>query len=219
MCRRTSISAIGAVLLLVACGHQQAVRAPQSTSSSEAASHGLDTLRKLVNASNYRSMGFDSVDEVRSASLGDPLHIYMVRLDQLRDYQSNADPDKLLSDVDQELYPVVVVGSVRSAVLVEKQGEKWAAVSFGGANLVKALAQRRSDSAATSKTAAASYFEVHVAALNMYFLGFHQEDRLMLIPLVDDPQYKFSAGSPLPASDVFAALVPAAKAVPTDRPL
>lgn len=216
---RTCCTAILALSLLVACGQRQPARAPQSASSSQAASQGLETLRKLVNSNNYRSMGFESLDEVRSDSLGDPLHVYLVRLDQLREFQPGGDPEKLLSDIGQDLYPVLVAGSVRSAVLVEKQGEQWSAVGFGGANLVKALGQRRSENSTMSKGAAASYFEVHVAALNMYFLGYRQEKRLMLVPLVDDPQYKFSAGKPIPAADAFITLVPVAKALRTDKPL
>ena len=72
--RRPSISAaLLACAFLAACAKQEPARPPQSASSAEAASNGLTTLRKLVNASNYRSMGFESQDELRSASLGDPL--------------------------------------------------------------------------------------------------------------------------------------------------
>jgi hypothetical protein len=212
-------AAILALFLLAACGTQQPARPPQSASPAEAASNGLSTLRSLVNTNNYRSMGFESLDEVQSASLGEPLPVYMVRLDKLREFQPGGDPEKLLGEIGQQLYPVLVNGAPRSAVVVEKQGEQWSPVSYGGANLVKALGQRRSEHAATMKTAAPAYFEVHVAALNLYFLGYRQESKLMLIPLVDDPQYKFTAGTPVPAADAFAALVPAAKAVPNDKPL
>ncbi|MGB6633092.1 MAG: hypothetical protein WBE52_17775, partial [Terriglobales bacterium] len=184
-----------------------------------AASSGLATLRKLVNANNYRSMGFESQDEVNSGLLGDPLHVFLVRLDLLRQFQPGGDPDKLLSDIGEELYPVLVNDAPRSAVVVEKQGEQWSPVSYGGANLVKALAQRRAGNSAMAKAAAPTYFEVHVAALNMYFLGYRQKTKLMLIPLVDDPKYKFAAGTPVPAANAFTALVPAAKAVPNDKPL
>jgi hypothetical protein len=217
MRRRTCILIL-ALCLLPGCSRSPG-HAPQNGSSSLAASHGLETLRKLVNAANYRSMGFESLDEVRSASLGDPLHLYLVRLDQLRGFQPGGNPETLLTDIGQDLYPVLVAGSVRSAVLVEKQGEQWSAVGFGGANLAKALGQRRSANSAVSEAAAPSYFEVHVAALSMYFLGYRQENRLMLVPLVDDPKYKFSAGTPVPADNVFAVLAPAAKALQTDKPL
>ncbi len=219
MRRPPIFAAILALAFLAACSKQPPARPPQSASSAEAASNGLATLRKLVNASNYRSMGFESQDELSSASLGDPLRVFMVRLDQLREFSSGADPEKLLSDVGEELYPVLVKGAPRSAVLVQKQGEQWSPVRYGGANLVKALAQRRSENSATVKAAAPAYFEVHVAALNLYFLGYRQEAKLMLIPLADDPQYKLTAGTPLLAADAFVILVPAAKAVPNDKPL
>ncbi|MBZ5616835.1 MAG: hypothetical protein LAO23_22765 [Acidobacteriia bacterium] len=219
MRRASTFAAILAFVFLAACAPQQPARPPQSTSSGEAASSGLATLRKLVNANNYRSMGFESQDEVNSGSLGDPLHVFLVRLDLLRQFQPGGDSEKLLSDIGEELYPVLVNGAPRSAVLVEKQGEQWSPVSYGGANLVKALAQRRAGNSAMAKAAAPTYFEVHVAALNMYFLGYRQETKFMLIPVIDDPKYKFAAGTPVPAAEAFAALVPAAKAVPMDKPL
>src|SRR5579863_5071430 len=153
-------AAILALFLLAACGTQQPARPPQSASPAEAASNGLSTLRSLVNSNNYRSMGFESLDEVQSASLGEPLPVYMVRLDQLREFQPGGDPEKLLGEIGQQLYPVLVNGAPRSAVVVEKQGEQWSPVSYGGANLVKALGQRWSENAATMKTAAPAYFEV-----------------------------------------------------------
>ncbi len=218
MRRPSTFAAILAFFFLAACGRQKPAQPPQSASSGEAASSGLATLRKLVNANNYRSMGFESQDEVNSASLGNPLHIFLVRLDQLRQFQPDGDPEKLLSDIGEELYPVLVNGAPRSAVVVEKRNEQWSPVSYGGANLVKALAQRRAGNSAMAKTEEPTYFEVHVAALNIYFLGYRQGAKLMLIPLVDDPKYKFAAGTPVPAADAFATLVPAAKAVPNDRP-
>jgi hypothetical protein len=219
MRRPPIFAAILTFAFLAACAKQEPARPPQSASSGEAASNGLATLRKLVNANNYRSMGFESQDEVNSASLGERLPVFLVRLDQLREFQSGGDPEKLLNDIGEELYPVLVNGATRSAVLVQKQGAQWAPVSYGGANLVKALGQRRSENSALLKTAAPPYFEVHVAALNIYFLGYRQESRLLLVPLADDPRYKFTAGTPLPAADALAALVPAAKALPNDKPL
>jgi hypothetical protein len=219
MRRASTFAAILALVFLAACAQKEPARPPQSASSGEAASSGLATLRKLVNANNYRSMGFESQDEVNSGSLGDPLHVFLVRLDLLRQFQPGGDPEKLLSDIGEELYPVLVNGAPRSAVVVEKQSEQWSPVSYGGTNLVKALAQRRAGNSAMVRAAAPTYFEVHVAALNMYFLGYRQETKLMLIPLVDDPKYKFVAGTPVLAADAFTALVPAAQAVPNDKPL
>lgn len=218
MRRPPVFAAVFALAFLAACAKQQSARPPVSASSGEAASNGLVTLRKLVNANNYRSMGFESQEEVNSASLGERLPVFLIRLDQLREFQSDGDPEKLLTDIGEELYPVLVNGAARSAVLVQKQGSQWSPVSYGGANLVKALGQRRSENSAQLKTAAPAYFEVHVAALNMYFLGYRQESKLMLIPLADDAQYKFTAGTPAPAGEVFAALARAAKAVPNETP-
>ena len=52
---------------------------------------------------------------------------------------------------------------------------------------------------------------VHVAALNLYFLGYRVDGRLMLTPLESHSTYKLEGGAVLRADQVFATLAPVAQ--------
>jgi hypothetical protein len=197
---------------------QQAPPPPAAGSSQEAATAGLDTLRRLAGAGNFREMGFEAPEQAQAATLGEPLHVYLVRLDQLRAYQPGTDPESLLNDVGQDLYPVRVANGTRSSILVAKTAAGWRAVGFGGAKLAKAADQRRMEKMAEAKAPPTAYAEIHVAALNLYFLSYREGTQLMLVPLVDDPDKRFHVGIPIPAGDAFALLARQAKSIDPDVP-
>jgi len=96
----------------------------------------LTTLRKLTTEETFRDLGFESVNEAERATLGEPIQFFYVRLDQLREFKPEDDPNELLIDAKRYLYPVLVDGKLRSAVTVEMLKGKFVAVGFGGASLV-----------------------------------------------------------------------------------
>jgi hypothetical protein len=176
--------------------------------SREPATKSLETFRQLVTERNYQAMGFTSADEVKSATLGEPLLTYFVRLDRLREYQPTTDPNTMLSGGDEVIYPIQVGQQVRSSIRLTQHGGSWQAVSFGGPRLSRALFEARARQAAAPAT---SYMAVAVPALNLQFLGVKAGQKLTLISLQDNPRAKLTAGSALPAEQVFASLVPLAK--------
>jgi hypothetical protein len=180
----------------------------------EAATRALETLQKMITPQNFKAMGFESLDEVKAAALGEPLALFYVRLDQLREFQPGTDPNTLLTDVGQMIYPVTVREQTRSSIVVAKTEETWKAVRFGGPNLIKAVAEVRKGSppSTTAAPAVSASFLVEVPALKVYFLGSRSDQRLTLTPLLDDPTVKFKAGVPMPAEEALGALVPIAKA-------
>jgi hypothetical protein len=206
------VMASSAALFMVfalAC-HKQPKSPSPAHQPEDAAMRGLATLQKMITPQNFKSMGFETFDEVRSATLGEPLAIFQVRLDQLRAYEPGEDPNKLLVDSGQMIYPVATNGSVRSSIVVVKTEEIWKATRFGGPNLIQALAKSRSAEAQSSQAAEKPYFVVQIPALSMYFLGYRVGGRLMLTPLLDDPAHKFKAGEAMPADVVLGELVGAA---------
>ena len=100
---------------------------------------------------------------------------------------------------------------MKSSIIVEGSGNEWKASSFGGPHLVQQMARYRTDVTTRLNAAADSVTVVHVAALNLYFLGYRVDGRLMLTPLENHPDYKLEAGSSQPADQVFAALAPIAR--------
>jgi hypothetical protein len=172
----------------------------------EAASHGIGVLQKLVNDQNYRTMGFDSVEEVKQAQLGQPFDVFNIGLDQLKSYRTGANANTLLSKSAETIFPVTVGGQVKSSVTIVQKEGGYKPSSFGNAEVVKSLSRyRRGDLAAND-------FVVRVLAFNLYFLGRKVEDRLFLTPVVEDPRIKLRPGESVPAEIVLEELVPLANA-------
>jgi hypothetical protein len=215
-------SVILSILLTAGCdkiGSAGKEQAPPKTftDAQAAATESLSTFRQLVNAQNYKELGFESAEEVANAKLGEPIHVLVVPLNQLRQYEPGSDPNKLLTDFNQIHYPVVVGDQVRSAILVDQVGGKWKAGTFGAAKLAKLIAAARKGTQTSTPSQDAV---VEVPSLGLYFLGHRTEDnKLTLTPLTDNPTFGFRAGGAMPAEEVFAALVPAAKSLNTDAPM
>jgi len=216
------ISVILSIFLTAGCdkiksaGKQQ--MPPKTFADAQAAAtDSLSTFRELVNAQNYKELGFESPEEVANATLGEPIHVLVVSLNQLRQYEPGSDPNRLLTDFNQIHYPVVVGDQVRSAILVDQVNGKWKAGTFGATNLAKLIATARKG---TQTSNPSQDVVVEVPSLGLYFLGHRTEDnKLTLTPLTDYAVFGLRAGGEMPAEEVLAALVPAAKSLNTDAPM
>lgn len=172
------------------------------TAAETASIAALDTLLKLVNAGNYRALGFDSLSDTTAAARGDPLVIYYVRLDSLRVYHAGKDPQLLLDGGDRVLYPVLVRGQTLSSFTLARDAAGWKGVSYGDPKKSKLVWGVLHNSSPMER-----YFLVEVLALGVDFLGFETSGKLMLVPLLDDRKLRWTAGVPLLAENVFAKLV------------
>jgi hypothetical protein len=177
-----------------------------------AATQSLTIFRRLVNNQNYRDLGFESPDEVANATLGEPLPVMFVRLDQLRGYQAGTDVNSLLGQSNEVNFPVIANNQVRSSVVVEQVNGRWKTGTLGNGALAKHIAAVRRD-----RTGAAL---VHFAALGLYFLGERNTDnKWTLTPLVSNSELNLAAGRPIPAEEVFTRLAGAAKTLRDDAPM
>jgi hypothetical protein len=182
---------VAVVLFLGGCQTSQ----PRPNHSQEtAAQHGLATLRQIVNAGNYASLGFESEGEVRQATLGEPLQVYRVQLDALRAFTEKTDPETLLVDIRRSLFPVKVGDRVATSIFVTGAREGWRASELGNAAVARLVSRYRHG---------AGDFVVHVPALKSWFVADRTEGKLMLTPVMDDPRTKLRAGETLPADVVF----------------
>ena len=159
-----------------------------------AAKRALVPLQKLVDDKTYKEMGFDNPSEVASAILVEPINVSMVRLDALSQYAMGGNPERLLAEPRRVIYPVEVNKQVKSSIIVEGADAQWKATSFGGPHLVRQIARYRSDVNEKMKPETGSMRVVHVAGLNLYFLGYRVNGPLMLTPLDDYTTFKLTAG-------------------------
>lgn len=202
---RSLVLAIALVILFAGCQSKENPK-PPSPQPQQAAQDGIGVLQKLVNDQNYRAMGFDSVDEVKQAQLGQPLPVFNIPLDKLKGYQPESDPKQLLVKSSETIYPVTVNAQVKSSVTVVQNDAGYAPSSFGNAAIVKSLSQYRQGSTAEGD------FVVRVPALNMYFLARWVDGKLMLVPIADDPRLKLRPGEAVPAETALPQLVALANA-------
>lgn len=151
-------------------------------------------------------MGFESVEEVSAARLGEPLSVFYVPLDQLQNYQPGSDPEELLVSSDRVVYPVTAEDEVRSSIVVEGKNDDWRAIDFGAPNLIRALSDVREEIGKEG-----SEFVVRVPSLNLYFIANRPDNVLMLTPIIDDPRFEFAIGRTLSAEEAFTRILPAAK--------
>jgi len=202
---RSLISIFALVVLLVGCESKQAPK-PPSQQPQQAADTAIGVLQKLVNEQNYRSLGFDSVDEVKQAQLGQPLTVMNIPLEALKGYQPGTDPQTLLVKSSETIYPVTVNAQVKSSVTIVHSEAGYAPSSFGNAPIVKALSQYRQGPNAESQ------FVVRVPALNLYFLGQTVEGKTMIVPIAEDPRFKLRPGEAVSLEAALPELVAAANA-------
>ena len=170
--------------------------APSQTQAM-AAQAGLAAFQGLVNAKNHAALGFTSPEDVRRAHLGEPMPVFLIRLDALQRFQEDTGSDTLLMDAKRALYPVEVDQRVATSLVVTQHDDGWRATDFGNSAVARAVTKHRSSP---------SDFIVHVPALKVYFVGRKTEGRLTLTPVTDDPRFDFPAGEPLPAERVLMAL-------------
>jgi hypothetical protein len=187
------------VFLMIGCSRPKNESKLPAQQRQEAATSAISMLQKLVDGQNYKSLGFQSIDEVRQAQLGQPIEVYNISLEKLKSYQKGQDPKSLLTPSAETIYPVIVGGSVRTGVTIVRKEQGYESSSFGHADIVKRLAQYRRS---------AAEFAVRIPAFNMYFVGRHMETRVVLVPIVNNPQLKVQAGEAAPLEVVVDQLRP-----------
>jgi len=164
----------------------------------------MTILQKLVTEQNYRSLGFESLDEVKEAQLGQPMAVSNIALDKLKSYRQGTDANTLLAASPETIYPVTVRGSVRTSVTIVHKEAGYEPASFGNAEIVKALVRYRQPDAGPNE------FVLRIPAFNMYYVARRVENRLTVIPIVEDPRVKAKAGEPIPVETLLDQLRPLA---------
>lgn len=182
--------------------------------SAAAARQSLPTLAELAKGDNAARMGFAAPGDAEKSELAAPLSDFIVGLDDLRSWQPATDPMSLLRPTGLVVYPVTTGGAVRSSVTLKKQDSAWQAVAFGAPAQSQAVAGARASVADKAKVAENKTFQVRIPAYNLVFVGYVDNGRLMLTPVVDTQRYGLSAGVAVAADQVFARIKPDAERDP-----
>ncbi len=210
---RIALCLLGLLLPLVAADAQApSVRVPKETleGATRAAREALGTFTRLVTARNARDMGFETPEEVRSATVGTPLPEFLIRLDELQRFEAGADPGRLLHENGLFLFPVLVGENVRSSLSIRHDQGAFKAVAFGAPAFIRKAGEvvARIPGGADAHARAVL---VRVPALNVFFVAFEEEGKLLFASVLDDARFGLKAGEPIPAAMALEHLVPAAK--------
>ena len=219
-----TLLALTVVVVTVACNKgatsdtnsNQGRPAETFVDAQSAANASLAVFRQLVNNQNFRDLGFESPDEVASATLGQSVPVVFVRLDQLREYREGTDLNSILTQSTQQNFPVLAKEQVRSSVVVEQVNGRWKMGTLGNGALAKQIAAVRQGQAPGAGNQQAL---VHFGALGIYFLAERSDNKWTLKPLAPNPELNLAAGSALPAEEVFMRLSGIAKNLRDDAPM
>jgi hypothetical protein len=145
------------------------------------AEKALKQLQKLTKKENFKSLGFDSLEEVPTAELGKALPVLVVRLDELRDYKEKGDAYKLLHPLPKVVYGVTVKGEPRCGLEVQKRDGKWEVSKLGIAGPARMHVDAIKKQGETDK--ATMYFLVNIPALHEYYLAYQTPDGVKVVHL------------------------------------
>ena len=164
---------------------------------------------------HIQDLGFEDLQsdtDINSLDIdvANPIKIYEVSLKNLQAFVPGTNPESLLQDTGQLLFPMTVKKQVRSSMtfrcvrdrktaveLMEDQ-ECWRPTSVGRPNLIRLVAEKQLTLDVKDED-----FLVSIPALNRTFLGYEEKKNaiIWLIPLVKD--HHFTKEEPHRAQDVF----------------
>jgi hypothetical protein len=183
--------------------------------SHTAAEQGLQTLRVFA-VRNFAAMGLESGAQASDARVGERgFPIVLIRTDLLREYERGPYPSTFFQETGEAVFPVYVGEVALTSILVAPTSEGMGAVEIGNSELMRAI-ESANGSAALERNSGA--FIARARPLNLDFLGTRRGDEILLAPMFDSGELRFSAGVPMPAAEVFERLAPLARAIDPDQP-
>jgi hypothetical protein len=169
-------------------------------------------VQALKDHGGQRLSGMPAAHQMDKTTLGEPLVVKMVQLDDLQRYQPGIDAATLLRETQTMVYPIRVAGQIHGEMVMGKVDGSWSARGFAGPGRVKALDAARGQVTGAAALPAGSTMIVVVPALNLEFVAYTDASGLKLTPVTSLPTAGLTAGQTLPAARVFELLTPLAVA-------
>ena len=184
--------------------------------SYEAASKGIETFKLLVDEDSFRTMGFESFDEIGDMELGEMIPIVTFSLKKLKtyetgdlpitfidNYQAGDDYQAIINKIDEVIYPVFAKGELRSSIGLLKNQGNWQAVNYGDEAIVKAIKRVKDEIMADPASKYTNFFLVELPAMHISLMGYREDGIMMMTSIYDTETYGLKAGKILPAEQVL----------------
>ncbi len=182
-------------------------------SSDSTAELALSYFAHMITATDYELMGFQRMSQLDSLALiGPPMVSFALTSKGI----ANNNAPTLTQDTVQVVYQVGVEGDTIPNCQMELiyAENTWYVVSLGNAGEASAIATARLRHAQKHQRPASDYFLVDAPEMYTRFIGYYNEDELMLIPLQDQPQYGLAKTVPVAYSNIAPTLLDAMTNMP-----
>lgn len=206
------LSFLSGMMGLFSCG---AYLIPPDPRAQDPAEEALKLFEALANEHTYKKMGFESLEEVSSAALGEPISVFTIHHNTISAYQNTTDPNILLIDRHEILYPVMVNGQIRSSIGIMHDGKIWEYSEIGRPNFTGALFDIRQLHMRENNKQHTDYFLVNFPSLYVTLIGHVLEDKTYQMAIVHGHEHiDLQELQFIPANKSFAALAAYAKVHP-----
>lgn len=135
----SSLVVLIAALDASAAGRPLVLTPAEQAQVEQQAEKGLVSARKLVARDEPADFGLQRREDVERLQLGRPLETYYFDRPSLNAFQSGQSATQLMVSADIIKYPVMLDGTVRFLLTIEKGPAGWKLASIGSTNLVKGL--------------------------------------------------------------------------------
>lgn len=174
-----------------------------------------------LNEENAAKFGFKDLREAQTATLGDPLRVYTIALDSLKEYSSETAVRSLFSESSKLYYPVTINNEVRTKLEIVNIKGEWVAGEFGGTDAVKIVEDTRVRTpellAARDVTRYRSPILVEIPILHVSLIYVETPDQGFFIPALQQPgRYGLENGTLYPAERVLSVLSEVAQGIKGD---
>ena len=136
-----AVMALAALVLLSSFAFSQARRTRYAAERNEAQESLQMYVLQMLNKENVARFNFKSLDEARSATVGDPYSVSYIALDALQEYRAGTTARSIMKDAKKLWFPVLVGGEVRTKIEMVQRDGKWIGGEFGGTKSVQIISR------------------------------------------------------------------------------
>jgi hypothetical protein len=162
----------------------------------------MGALVELANESNAASMGFASLQEVRSAKAGEPVMLRILGYDRMLGFQGGFPLEDLFEREVQAVYPLEVDERPRSSVVLTRADDRWLIASIGDRSMVEALEMVRD-----RRQSGAELEIVSAPGVNLEVLKVTRAGISTLVSVRDYPRLGWTKGAELDWAEGVKAIV------------
>jgi hypothetical protein len=154
------------------------------------ANSNFTAFKNSINAANYAFFGLQAPGEVTHMTNGQPLLVYTIQLNPLRNYHPGDDMKALLERSSDVIVPLAVNTNVRSSISfsLNVAGGTVSNVKFGRRRLIRELMTVYHSIDPNQIKPDEARFVVEIPVFDIWFVGYvNTQDELELIATIDLP--------------------------------